>query len=145
MTMHARDGGTWRTITLPSVRVAGVWTAVSEGWTRVSGVWQQFYSAVAALGASIAGSAFGTRSGLGSVTTNSVTCVPAGGTFPYSFQWTYVSGNTFTINSQTSATTSFTTTVNIAQTKTADYRCTVTDSLGATASATVNVSVSETS
>ena len=46
MTMHARDGGTWRTITLPSVRVAGVWTAVSGGWTRVSGVWQQFYSAV---------------------------------------------------------------------------------------------------
>lgn len=46
MTWHARDGGAWRTITAPYVRVAGVWQPVKEGWVRVSGVWQRFFNAV---------------------------------------------------------------------------------------------------
>lgn len=46
MPWHVRDGGVWRDVTDPSVRVAGVWQPVQEAWTRVSGVWQRFYQRV---------------------------------------------------------------------------------------------------
>jgi len=44
MPWHARDGGTWRDIVDPSVRVSGVWQPVQEAWTRVSGTWQRYYN-----------------------------------------------------------------------------------------------------
>ena len=141
MTMHALNGGTWRTITLPSVRVAGVWTAVSEGWTRVSGVWQQFYSAAAMTAAIAPTLAYGARFGIGTATTNSVTCTPTAGTSPFTYAWTRVSGDIFTVTSPTAATTTFSKTVAPGAIYTGVYRCTITDSLGATASATASTEV----
>lgn len=87
--------------------------------------------------------AVGTRSGSGSATTNSVTATPTGGTGPYLYAWALVSGDTFTVNSATSASTTFTASVGLGEDKTAIYRCTITDSLLATATATVSVTVSE--
>lgn len=87
--------------------------------------------------------ASGTRFGPGSVTTNTVTVTPDGGTGPYTYAWTYVSGDTFTVNSPTSAATSFSTSLTAGQEKSGVYRCTITDSLLATATVTVGVSASE--
>lgn len=87
--------------------------------------------------------AIGTRSGSGAATTNSVTATPTGGTGPYLYAWALVSGDTFTVNSPTSATTTFTASVGPGEDKTAIYRVTITDSLLATATATVSVTVSE--
>lgn len=76
-----------------------------------------------------------------SVTSDSVTMTPTGGTAPYTHAWTLVSGSSAVlVDSPTSATTTFT--GNVAKNgpgKSAVYRDTVTDALGATANATVSV------
>jgi hypothetical protein len=90
-------------------------------------------------------SVFGSRLGTGSVTTNSVTVTESGGTGPYTYAWAYVSGDAgFSANSPTAATTTFTGSITaLGQDKIAVWRCTVTDSLLATASVTVGVSIAE--
>lgn len=47
MTMHVKDGGTWKEVTAPSVRDAGAWKDVKEGWVKDAGVWKQFFTALA--------------------------------------------------------------------------------------------------
>ena len=81
----------------------------------------------------------GNRSGAGTVTTGSVTVTASGGTGPYTYAWTNVSGDTFTVTSPTAATTTFSITVAVDEVKTAQYRCTVTDSLAATYAVDVSV------
>ena len=80
-----------------------------------------------------------TGSGLsGVVQTNIVTVTPAGGTGPYTYAWTYVSGDTVTVLSPTSAATRFSSATGAE----AVYKCTVTDSLAATAVVNVGISIS---
>ena len=87
----------------------------------------------------------GQRFGTGSVTTDAATATPTGGTGPYTYAWAYVSGDAgLSANSSTSATTTWTGSITaLGQDKTAVWRCTVTDSLAATASSTVGVSITE--
>ena len=89
--------------------------------------------------------AIGTRFGTGAVTTDLVTVTPAGGVGPYTYGWTYVSGYAgLTTDNPTSASTTWTGTISVlGQDRSAVYRCTVTDSLAATTSITVGVSISE--
>ncbi|MEL7445567.1 MAG: hypothetical protein AAGK02_07115 [Pseudomonadota bacterium] len=84
-------------------------------------------------------------SGAGTGTTNSVTASATGGTGPYTYAWSKVSGDTFTVNGPSAASTSFSATVSAGETKSAVYKVTATDSLTATGSAQVSVSISETS
>lgn len=42
---HVRIGGSWKTVSSPSVRVGGSWKSVSAGFTRVGGAWKQWYTA----------------------------------------------------------------------------------------------------
>ena len=72
------------------------------------------------------------------VQTNIVTVTPAGGTGPYTYSWTYVSGDTVTVLSPTSAATRFSSATGAE----AVYKCTVTDSLAATAVVNVGISIS---
>lgn len=88
---------------------------------------------------------FGDRLGAGSVTTTTVTVTASGGTGPYTYAWTNVSGDTFMVTAPTGATTAFQTTVAVGEYKSGVYRCTVTDSLAATYTVDVAVSVAETS
>lgn len=81
-------------------------------------------------------------SSLGSLTTNSVTVTPSGGTAPYTYAWAFVDGDAgITINSPTSATTSFSADPAGASLA-ATYRCTVTDSAGSPLTATFSIAVS---
>lgn len=41
---HVRIGGSWRTVSSPSVRVGGSWKTVTAGFTRVGGTWRQWYA-----------------------------------------------------------------------------------------------------
>lgn len=103
---------------------------------------QNFYgtSNAAPLSVSISPSSlYNSRTGNGSLTSSPATGTGSGGTGPYTYAWTYVSGNSYTINSPSSATTTFTTSLTAGQLKSGVYRCTVTDSLSATASATITV------
>ena len=85
----------------------------------------------------------GNRSGAGTATTGTVTVTPSGGTGPYTYAWTNVSGDTFTPTIPTGATTAFSITVAVDDVKTAQYRCTVTDSLAATYAVDVSVTAFE--
>jgi len=77
-------------------------------------------------------------------TTNSVTVTPAGGTAPYTYAWTKVSGDDFDIGAPTTATTTFSGTPEFNSDLSGVYRCTVTDDAGSplTASITVSVTIS---
>lgn len=73
------------------------------------------------------------------VTTLPVTVTPVGMTGPYTYSWTPLGGQ-ITVNSPTAATTTFTYTgVGIASTANQIFVCQVTDSLSATAYASVQV------
>ncbi len=72
---------------------------------------------------------------------NSV-ATPSGGTPGYTYSWTRISGSTaITAGSPTSASTSFSGTVPVSGAISAVFRVTVTDSVGATATADVTVSL----
>ena len=85
--------------------------------------------------------AVATGSGKVNITTNSVTATPVGGTGPYTYAWSYVSGDAVTVLSPTAAATAFRSNISAGGV----YRCTITDFLLATATATVGVSITSTS
>ena len=87
-------------------------------------------------------SVYGSVTGSGLAETNSVTVTAFGGTAPYAFAWTYVSGDVFTINSPSADTTTFTTTLTELQSKSGFYMCTVTDDALATFGVEVSVTAS---
>lgn len=79
---------------------------------------------------------------VGSDTPSTVTVTPSGGTGPYTYAWTHESGDSAVqVTAPTSATTGFVGNIGKNQTKSAIKRCTVTDSLGATTSVTVSVTL----
>jgi hypothetical protein len=43
---HVRVGGSWKTVSSPSVRVGGSWKPVTAGFTRVGGAWKEWYAAI---------------------------------------------------------------------------------------------------
>ena len=99
----------------------------------------------AAFTATIPATLYGSGSGAtssGSVTTGSASVTVSGGIAPYTYAWSYISGNSsITITTPTGSSTTFSATV-AGIPKQANYQCTVTDSLGHTAvSGTINVTL----
>lgn len=68
--------------------------------------------------------------------TNTVTVTPTGGTGPYTYAWTKVSGDTMNLSDDDGQATTFSSGVVPAE---AVYKCTVTDSLSAVAATTIYV------
>jgi len=91
---------------------------------------------------SVSGSYGGPTGSVGSATSNSAAVSPAGGTPPYTYAWTYVSGQVMTANTSTSQATTFSYSHQVPSVTvgsisfTGYYNCVVTDSLGATVSTT---------
>ena len=81
----------------------------------------------------VSGTTYTSRVGAGALTSNTLTSSASGGTGPYTYAWTFVSGSSYTINSPAAAATSFSTTLAALQLKDGWYRCTATDSLGVVA------------
>lgn len=76
------------------------------------------------------------------VVSNTVTTTPSGGTGPYTYAWTRVSGSaSIQATAPTAATSAFLAGLYDGTTKTATFRCTVTDSLAATATIDVPVTL----
>ena len=79
---------------------------------------------------------------VGAATSNRATGNVTGGTGPFTFAWTQVSGDIFTINSPTDDNTTFSTTGVSGQEKSGIYKLTVTDTGAGNAEESDNVDVS---
>jgi hypothetical protein len=79
------------------------------------------------------------------LTTSSVTATPSGGTSPYTYAWTQLSGDAISCNSPSAATTTFVASaLDVGEYRYATYRCTVTDATAATAAADLVVAIQHT-
>lgn len=138
MTINLKIGTTWKVVATPSVKIGGAWKTVTYIGVKVGGQWKTAYGSTTppppALDVNMQNATVsGSRSNAGSVTSSAAVAVASGGTSPYTYAWTKVSGDTFTVTSPTAASTTFSTSLTNGQTKSGVYRCTATDAASATA------------
>lgn len=78
------------------------------------------------------GNAFGTRNTSGVAVSNSVTITPSGGVSPYTYAWSFVSGDSgINIDSPTAASTTWSALVSSANSdRSGTYKCRITDHVG---------------
>lgn len=128
MSIYAKSGGSWRTITGVWRKMSGTWQPIASVSSKVSGTWENVFGTMTVTVNTE--TADGYDEAPGSPESNSVTATVDGGTAPYSYQWIRVSGDTgITINNPTSATTNFmfTNATSSFVLKIAVYHCRVTD------------------
>lgn len=146
MTVRVRNSGAWQNVGSIFVRNGGSWASVQGGWIRQGGSWVKFFESGAGPGpgpepgfsASIFPSEI-VRYYLGPLTTlttfEAATATPAGGSAPYTYSWTKVSGGNIFANSPSTQSTVFTAdSMFPGEIRIADFSCTVTEtSTGRTA------------
>ena len=145
--MRVRADGAWREVSTGRVRVGGAWKDLASVRVYVGGAWKEsksFFAPFSAL--TIAPDPINRFGDVGTtLTTQSATATPTGGTIPITYAWTRVSGDTgFTITSASSASTTFSRFLAAETTYSAVFQCTATDALGVVRSDTVSVSVTGT-
>lgn len=132
-------GGVWRTATSRKKYIGGKWRTATRRKIYLSGAWHDAEQYTSSLTASASPSLVSGTTASGSpvtITSDSATVTPSGGLGPYAYNW---DGGGSSPTSATSATTAFTSTVVPGGTFEGTAACTVTDSLGATAAATVSI------
>lgn len=148
MGMLVRLGGAWQTITKAKIFASGSWRDIVAAKIYAGGAWVDAANFTPS-GSGGGGSGTlslsvspnpcqGTSTG-STVTTSYCTVTPSGGKAPFTYAWSITSGSC-SINYPTQAFTSFTKTGVALHTEAdAVAKCVVTDSLGATASITVDL------
>lgn len=152
MAILVRVGGEWKTLTGTKVFSGGSWRSLKAILVYIGGAWQTVANFTPAGPSGGGGGAMSLTvsrnpcqgtSASSTVTTRSCTVTPSGGAAPFTYAWSITSftgTGSPSINSPSAATTSFTKTgVPINSEIDAVAKCDVTDSLGVTASITVNV------
>ncbi|MGQ3081094.1 MULTISPECIES: hypothetical protein [Alphaproteobacteria] len=94
---------------------------------------------------SVTGAYNGSSPGLISITSSTATATPVGGTGPFTYAWTHLSGDTLTVTNPNNASTAFRASIGPGDSWSATYRCTATDSLGTTALGSVDITLSNNS
>ncbi len=141
MTISVRVGGTVRPISTIKLCVQGIVRTVRTVKVMEGGQLRVVYSSAQSLTVGITPTVMSASSRRLPVVSNYATANPTGGTGPYSYFWTIVSvdgGFNTTIESPTFASTRFSMNVLEDEPGIGRFRCTVTDSLGNTASDTVD-------
>lgn len=146
---YIKRGGAW--VSPPSIytKRQGAWI-IPQLYTKRAGVWVNFDAVVPpappppppALSATGGGTVSGTITGSGSVTSSTATMTAVGGVSPYSYAWTYTSGDAVIINSPTSASSTFTKTLTAGTSSSTVVRGRITDSASQTADISVTVALS---
>lgn len=138
--MKVRVGGAWRDVTSAKVRVGGAWRDMATAEAYEGGAWREVLAFTTPLSVNVSPvSVIGEREGAGEATTDPATATPTGGTAPYTYAWTKVSGGSITADTGLLASTTFSAILTNGQIITATFQCTVTDARGQTATDTVNV------
>ena len=135
--------GAWRVITSGEV-YQGAWKAITRGEAYVGGAWVAGPVAAYSPGFTLAISAENTfpAEHATTITSEVITVTPSGGTVPFTYAWTRLSGAGIAL-SPTSASTVFQAT-SVLATKIGVFRCTATDALGNTATAEVTLEFTNT-
>lgn len=142
--MRARIDGAWREVTSGRVRIAGTWKNIATVRVYVGGAWkdaESFFAPFTAL--TVSPETIERFAEVGTtLTTQAATATPTGGTPPYTYAWSRVSGDTsISITSPTSASTTFSRFVAAETTYSAVFQCVATDALGVSQTDTVTVSI----
>lgn len=140
MAMLMRLGGAWKTISAGKIFASGAWRNLKAVKIYAGGAWRDVASFVQPITLAITPSPFAGRGPGPIVTSSSITATPTGGSAPFSYAWTVLSG-AVTINSPTLASTTVNGNIsggNISAT----LQCVVTDSFGSTATQTVTGTLS---
>ena len=148
MSFSFKVGGTWQPLATGWMKVAGTWQQIKSGWIKVAGTWQQVYTSLSAAASDTTPS--GADSGfspLGTVSSNSTTITPNGGSPPYTFAWTQgpggvASSGPYNVTAAASATTNWSKQVRDDDAiSTENWTCTVTDDNAQTAAVVVAVTL----
>ena len=147
MTVSCRPTGLgWRTVTTVFGRIGGVWKPLNVS-VKPAGLGFRPVVTSADLSAEVAPTSLwnvyldpGDNSD-NFVSSGGTTVTPSGGTAPYTYAWSQVSGDFMSITHPTLATTDFVADVVYAQSASAIFQCTVTDSNGAQVSVLVAVDI----
>lgn len=156
MALYALVPSGWEEVSQPWVLTPAGWQAVQNAYVLAPSGWELFYSAGSGGGSGGGGglppltasispnsvSGFCTTRGAGCTASQTVNCVPSGGSGTYTFEWSYVSGATgFTLTGQGTGSATFSAYEAADTQQTAVWQCTVNDGDGNTASATVTVTL----
>lgn len=154
MKIAVHSGGVTRTVAAMHVRVGGTTRAVARAWLRDNGALKQFFASMDSQSGGSTNSpsgitvsptgatGFANSAGTTMARSNTVTVTVTGGVAPYTFAWTYVSGDVVTCNAPTAAATTFSATLSASESRYAEWKCRVTDAAGVVAdSATVPVTL----
>lgn len=145
MNIYGKVSGSFRTVTQPYAKAGGAWRTCTAVYAKSGGSWRQVWApAGPALSANLSpGSVSGSGTGNGPLTTDSCTCTPSGGTAPYSYAWTYSSGDgAISADSGSAASTTFSVSGTAQETKTGAWHCHVTDSVaGSTNTGDVSIAL----
>jgi hypothetical protein len=122
--------GVWKAAK-PSIGVSGVWKPVKTAYVGVNGVWKMVYTGMTAALSPNPATWAGYEPESGIYTSQTVSATPTGGTSPYTYAWTALSGIA-TCLAPTSASTGFI----AGEPLTTSIQCVITDANGTTATAT---------
>lgn len=143
--MDAFISGAWRKVARGEVFIGGAWRRIVRAEAYINGAWRSVASFVPPLSLTTTGSVNGYRYSQrptsAVVTSDPATATPNGGTAPYRYSWQITEGSV-TINSPSMATTTFSANLPGNSQREAVALVTCTDSSGAVATGTVQISLS---
>lgn len=147
MPLKAAIGGGEKSAARADIYIGTAKKRIARVEVYAGGAWKvgQVFAPPIALNVTPSVSGAGSSAGNITVTSAAAFATPVGGTGPYTYAWTKVSGDTLTVVSPTSAVTSFRANLGPGIGRIAVYRCTVTDSFGLTAFGDVSVTLSNNS
>lgn len=138
--MEAYTGGAWRSLSSAFIYVGGQWKRITRAEGYVGGAWKSAAAFLPALTVTIDAPNTMVVTTTGVAISDPITAVPSGGSAPYTYTWSRISGTSGDITSPSAATTTFSAYLSTGASEDATFRCTVTDAFGNQASATVALS-----
>lgn len=131
--------GAWHAVTRAELYVGGQWRTVKRGEAYKAADWRTILSFVPTMSVS-ANDVFGSGATL-QITSDPSTATPVGGVAPFTYTWSVVSGSAVALTPN-SATTAFRAFLAPTATDNSTAEVLATDALGATATATIQITLS---
>lgn len=148
--MDAFIAGAWRTPTRGEVQVGGAWKRLTRAEAYIGGQWRTVLSFTPAMTASINPTSTTETVNppyptVATAVSGVITATPAGGTAPYSYAWTVLSGGPASFSNASAASTAVIAVLGAEESRSITVQVTITDANGSTATATANATLTNSS